>query len=69
MEKNYKVSVNIMIYNREKYLRDCICSLFEQTLDSFESVFVDDASTDKRLSVLEELVGQYPYRKYQVVII
>lgn len=69
MEKSYSISVIVTIYNREKYLRDCVCSLFEQTLDDVEYVFVDDASTDNSLSVLEELIKMYPYRKSQVVVV
>lgn len=64
-----KVSIVITIYNREKYLHDCVCSLFEQTLDDIEYVFVDDASTDNSMSVLKQTIEQYPYRKAQVVII
>lgn len=60
MERNYKVSVIVTIYNREKYLKDCVCSLFEQTLDDIEYVFVDDASTDQSLVVLKSLVENYP---------
>lgn len=58
-----KVSVVITIYNREKYIKDCVCSLFEQTLDDIEFIFVDDASTDKSLLILDELVDKYPSRK------
>ena len=63
------VSVIVTIYNREKYIRDCVCSLFEQTLGDVEFVFIDDASTDNSISVLEETLEMYPYRKAQVVII
>ena len=38
-----KVSVIITIYNREKYIEDCARTLFEQTLDDVELLFVDDA--------------------------
>lgn len=69
MERNYKVSVIVTIYNREKYLRDCVSSLFEQTLDDVEFVFVDDASTDNSISVLKQTIEQYPYRKAQIDII
>jgi glycosyltransferase involved in cell wall biosynthesis len=64
-----KVSVVITIYNREKYIKDCVCSLFEQTLDDIEFVFVDDASTDKSLLILHELVDKYPIRKSYVKVI
>lgn len=69
MGKVYKVSVIVTIYNREKYLRDCVCSLFEQTLDDVEFIFVDDASTDNSMSVLDGVLMLYPSRKKQVKIL
>lgn len=63
------VSIIITIYNREKYIKDCACSLFEQTLDDVEFIFVDDASTDKSLLILDEMVDRYPSRKPFVKII
>ena len=66
---NYKVSVIVTIFNRENYLRDCVRSLFEQTLDDVEFVFVDDASTDNSLSILDEVLALYPSRQEQVKII
>ena len=57
-----KVSVIITIYNREKYIEDCARSLFEQTLDDVEFIFVDDASTDNSVMILRELLKNYPKR-------
>lgn len=65
----HKVSIVITIYNREKYLKDCVCSLFEQTLDDIEYLFIDDASTDYSLVVLKSLVERYPERGSSVKII
>lgn len=59
---NPKVSVIVTIYNREKYLNDCVCSLFEQTLDEIEYVFIDDASTDRSVEILYTLLSKYPNR-------
>lgn len=64
-----EVSIIITIYNREKYIRDCVCSLFEQTLNSIEFIFVDDASTDNSLLILDDMVKRYPSRKPHVKII
>lgn len=58
-----KVSVIITIYNREKYIEDCARSLFEQTLDDVEFLFVDDASTDNSVMILRNLLENYPKRK------
>ncbi|MDR0919812.1 MAG: glycosyltransferase, partial [Oscillospiraceae bacterium] len=52
--ENYKVSVIVPVFNSEKFLRntlDCICN---QTLKEIEIIFVDDGSTDSSLSIMEE---------------
>ena len=64
-----KVSVIITIYNREKYIEDCARSLFEQTLDDVEFLFVDDASTDNSVMILRNLLEDYPKKKAMTKII
>ena len=63
------VSVIIPVYNAEKYFERCVCSLFEQTLDNMEYVFVNDCSPDNSLEILYQLMEQYPHRVPQVKII
>jgi glycosyltransferase involved in cell wall biosynthesis len=64
-----KVSVIITIYNREKYLERCVRSLLEQTLDDVEFLFIDDASTDNSVSLLETIVREYPKRHQQLHVV
>jgi len=64
-----KVTVIITIYNRERFIADCARSLFEQTLDDVEFLFVDDASTDNSVSVLEEVIAEYPTRKEMIHVL
>lgn len=64
-----KVSVIVPIYNVEKYIERCARSLFEQTLDDIEYIFVDDCTPDASLSVLNEVLCKYPERYDQVKII
>lgn len=47
-----KVSVIVPVYNVEKWIGRCARSLFEQTLDEMEFIFVDDGSTDNSIGVL-----------------
>ena len=64
-----KVSVVIPVYGVEKYIERCVRSLFEQTLDSIEYIFVDDCTPDNSIAVMEKVLAEYPQRQDQVKII
>ena len=49
-----KVSVIVPVFNKEKYLGDCLDSLINQTLEEIEVICVDDGSSDGSASILEE---------------
>lgn len=57
------------IYNQEKIIEQCARSLFEQTLDGIEYIFVNDATPDNSISVLKSIIEEYPTRKPFVKII
>jgi glycosyltransferase involved in cell wall biosynthesis len=46
-------SVLIANYNNGRFLKNCIDSIVAQTYSSWEIIFVDDASTDDSLKILE----------------
>lgn len=64
-----KVSVIVPIYKVENYIERCARSLFEQTLDEIEYIFVDDCSPDKSIQVLKNIVEEYPHRLPNVRIL
>lgn len=51
-----KVSVIVPIYKVEKYIARCAESLFDQTLDGLEIIFINDCSPDNSMKVLEETI-------------
>ncbi len=63
-----KVSVIIPVYGVEKYIERCARSLFEQTLDDIEYLFIDDCTPDDSIGILKTVFNEYPQRKTQVII-
>lgn len=63
-----KVSVIIPVYGVERYIERCAQSLFEQTLDDVEYLFIDDCTPDKSIDILKQVLEKYPHRKNQVII-
>lgn len=59
---NPKVSVIIPCYKTEQYLPKCISSLVNQTLDSYELIFVNDGSPDHCIDILNGWQSRYPER-------
>lgn len=57
-----KVTVIVPIYNVAAYIEKCAVSLFEQTLDSLEILFVDDCSPDNSVDILRDTLKKYPER-------
>lgn len=52
-----KVSVVIPVYNAEKYLRECLESIRNQSLKDIQVIMVDDGSTDKSVDILQDYVN------------
>lgn len=63
-----KISVIVPVYRAEQYIERCARSLFEQSLDDLEYLFIDDCSPDHSVEVLQRVLDDYPNRKAQVVI-
>jgi glycosyltransferase EpsH len=53
--KQMEVSIIVPVYNVEKYIADCFCSIANQTYKNIEAIFVDDCSTDNSYKILSRL--------------
>ena len=51
-----KISAIIPVYKVEKFIERCVVSLMEQTFCEMEYIFVDDASTDNSIEILQTVV-------------
>ncbi len=49
-----KISAILPVYNVEQYIKDCLDSIINQTMDDIEIICVNDGSLDNSLQVLEE---------------
>lgn len=63
------VSVIVLVYGVEEYIERCARSLFEQTFEDLEYIFVDDCTPDASMDVLERVLDDYPARRSQVKIL
>ena len=64
-----KVSILVPVYGVEYFIERCARSLFEQTYQNLEFVFVDDCTPDKSIEILQQVIIDYPERKDSVQII
>ena len=63
------VSIVIPVYGVEKFIVQCARSLFEQTYENIQYIFVNDCTRDNSVILLKEIIELYPNRKKQVLII
>lgn len=58
-----KVSVIIPVYNVEDYIERCAISLFEQTLDDIQFIFVNDCTKDKSIEKVLKIKKTIPHER------
>lgn len=65
----YVLTVIIPVYNAQATIGRCCESLFVQTLDSIQYIFVNDGSVDESLIYIQKALDSFPNRKKDVIII
>lgn len=61
-----KVSVLTTVYNREKYLRECLESVQTERFQDYEHIVVDDGSTDASQSIAFEIAKSDTRIQFQI---
>ncbi|VBB45108.1 putative glycosyltransferase [uncultured Paludibacter sp.] len=64
-----KISVLVPVYGVEKYIERCAHSLFLQTFNDVEFIFVNDCTKDKSIEILQNVIEKYSYLKNRISII
>lgn len=64
-----KISIIIPIFNVEKYIECCVRSLFNQSYNNIEYIFINDCSPDNSVEIVKNVLKDYPLRKSQVKIL
>ena len=62
-----KVSIIIPTYNRERFLFNCLKSLFEQIHRPLEIIIVDDGSKDKTYETVQECIKKFSSKEFKII--
>lgn len=62
------VSIIIPVFKAEQYIERCARSLFSQSFRDIEFIFVNDASPDRSIEILDSVIKLYPDRMSQCII-
>lgn len=65
----YSVSVIIPVYDSGPFIERCVRSLFGQTLDAVEYIFVDDCSHDGSIDTVRKVLDDYPERNSSCIFV
>ncbi len=60
------ISILLPVYNSEKYIKDCLNSIFNQTFTNWELIIIDDGSNDTSIDIIKSLL---PLFKNNVVLL
>ncbi len=58
-----KISTIVTVYNLEKYIEECLHSIFAQTQQPDEIIVVDDCSTDNSAAIIKKYADKIKYIK------
>lgn len=57
----YKITIGMPVYGVEKYIRKCLLSVLNQTIqEEFEILVVDDLGPDKSMDIVREIQASHP---------
>lgn len=64
---NPQVSVIITCYNHEKYIEQCIQSVFNQSYKNISLLVIDDGSKDHSATIIERILNESPFEETEFI--
>lgn len=58
------ISIIIPVYNSEKYIKECLNSIFNNSIENLEIIIIDDGSSDNSKLYIDEFLIKYNNIKY-----
>lgn len=56
---NIDISILVPVYNSKDYIKECLDSLINQTLENYEIIILDDGSTDGSEHIIDKYANTY----------
>ena len=64
---NPHVSVIVTCYNHEKYIEQCIQSVFDQSYKNISLLVIDDGSKDHSATIIERILNESPFENTEFI--
>lgn len=61
------IDILVPVYGAAAYIERCAVSLMEQTYKAIAFYFLDDASPDNSMAILQDVVARYPHREVHLL--
>ena len=61
------LSIIVPVYNTEKYISRCIETIVSQSMNDYELIIINDASTDKSDEIIKKRISGLKNAKYYVL--
>lgn len=62
-----KLSIIIPIYNVEKYIQDCLNSIYDGNLEDFEVLCIDDKGNDNSIDIVKEYIKEHGINNLTII--
>lgn len=61
------VSIIVPVYGVEKYIERCTQSLFNQTYNNYEIIFVDDCTPDNSVCLIRQVAKEENFNRFKII--